>query len=171
MTDLATADLYTAIVQSAPPAGLLGAISARVRRYCGWHIIPELDETLVLDGSGGQCLLLPSAHVVDVTTISNDGTDIDPLDAQWTQAGIVRINGRWTDKLRGVTIGITHGWAPDAVPDVAVQVVLIAARVAASPRGESITAIGGVSVQLASTGLGLTPAEELSLAPYCIAGR
>lgn len=171
MTDLATADLYTAIVQSPPPTGLLSAISAAVRRYCGWHITPEQDDTFVLDGTGGHFLLLPSAHVVDVTAITNDGTVIDPLDAQWSDAGIVKINGRWTDKLRGVTIDVTHGWADGAVPDIAMQVVLIAARVAASPRGETITAIGGVSVQLAATGLALTPAEQLALAPYCVAGR
>lgn len=171
MTALATSEQYVALVQQDPPAGLLDAASALVRKYCGWHLTPERVETFTLDGTGGHYLLLPSAHVVDVLSISNDGTTIDPLDAQWSTAGVVKLAGRWTEKMRGIRITVQHGWAVDEITDIALQTVLIAARVASAPRGEINSAIGGVSVQLGAVGLSLTAGEQAALGPYCIAGR
>lgn len=168
---LATDDLYRSIVHDDPPDGLLAAVSQLVRRFCGWHIAPVRVETFVLDGTGGEYLLLPTAHLVNVGAISNDGVSIDPLDAQWTQAGVVKTTGRWTTKMRGIVITVTHGFTADEVLDIAVQTVLIAARVASSPRGEINAAVGGISMQLAPGGLSLTPSEQATLLPYCVAGR
>lgn len=171
MMPLATDEEYRAIIGTDPPAGLLDAVSAQIRKYCGWHIAPARVDTLTVDGSGGHYLLLPTAHLVDVVAISNGGAALDPLDVEWSEAGLVRRACRWTDKLRGIVITIQHGWDPADITDIAMQAVLIAARVATVPRGETLTTLGAVSAQYGATGIALTPTEQFTLGAYCVAGR
>jgi hypothetical protein len=169
MTALASNDLFRSIAKIDAPVGLLDGVSAAIRKYVGWHVSPERVDTFTLDGTGGHYLLLPSAHVVDVLAVTNAGDVIDPLDLEWSSAGLVKLPGRWTDKMRGITITVQHGW--NDVPDLAVQAVLIAARVTAAPHGESLAQVGGVSFQMGASGMALTPGEEALLTPYCVAGR
>jgi hypothetical protein len=65
------------------PAGVdedaWAATVAEVRAFCGWHIAPEVTETLTLDGPGGYVLVLPTLHLVDLVSVTNDGTAVtDP---------------------------------------------------------------------------------------------
>src|SRR5699024_12271535 len=48
-------------------ADLVAAATQAIRDYCGWHVAPVEEETLALDGTGTDTLLLPSRLVVDVT--------------------------------------------------------------------------------------------------------
>jgi hypothetical protein len=67
------------------PAGVdedaWAATVAEVRAFCGWHIAPEVTETLTLDGPGGYVLVLPTLHLVDLVSVTNDGTAI--TDPEW----------------------------------------------------------------------------------------
>lgn len=95
---------------------------ATVRAYCGWHIAPvRTDDVLVMDGSGATVQQLPSLRVTAVSEVTNDGTVLDVVnDLEWSADGYMRVPGRWTHKLRGVTAKITHGYAtmPDEVQAV-----------------------------------------------------
>jgi hypothetical protein len=99
------------------PAGVdedaWAATVAEVRAFCGWHIAPEVTETLTLDGPGGYVLVLPTLHLVDLVSVTNDGTAV--TDPEWSRSGMVRTYC-WTRKYRGVVAEITHGyeeWPPE----------------------------------------------------------
>src|SRR5512139_2364445 len=88
------------------PAGVddatWAATVAEVRAFCGWHIAPEVTETLTRDGSGGPVQVLPTLRLVDLISITNDGTAV--TDPEWSTSGMVYAGtwARWTPKFRGV---------------------------------------------------------------------
>ena len=79
---------------------------ASVREYCGWHIAPEVDEEVTVDGSGCAVQMLPTLRLVDLVSITNDGAAVS--NPEWSAAGFVR--GSWTCRLRGVTATMRHGY-------------------------------------------------------------
>ena len=121
--------------------GLLFEAEQQVRDYCGWHIAPSREEDLILDGPGGDTLLLPTMHLTDVTALTNGGDVIDVTNLQWSDAGIVRL-WYWTTELRGIAISIAHGY-PQVPPDLAGVVRNIALRAKES---------GGVGLKAKSSG-------------------
>jgi hypothetical protein len=130
---------------------LLKGASAAVRRYCGWHIAPVLQEELVLDGPGGPLVLLPTLHLVDVVSFADDTRDVQPADLEWSDRGMVRRRGsRWTSKFRGIRATVQHGF--DEAPDVAQIVQQVVANAIASPMGATREQAGQVSISWASTG-------------------
>ena len=48
-------------------AAAVRAAGAAVRGYCGWHVAPEVEQTITLDGTGGPTLVLPSLLVKAIT--------------------------------------------------------------------------------------------------------
>ncbi|WOH20131.1 hypothetical protein IRJ34_07345 [Paenarthrobacter sp. GOM3] len=151
------------------PQFWLDAATAEVRRFCGWHVLPEHTEELVLDGNGLTELLIPSGNILDVTACSNDGIDVlSSLD--WSAKGILALaGGRWTRKNRGVRITLRHGF--DEAPDVAGVVAGVAARAAAQvgpvvrqnagPMGVSYGTVNGAPISLP-----LLETEKETLLPY-----
>lgn len=104
---------------------------AVVRSYCGWHIAPVHTEDLELDGSGGAVMVLPTLRVVDVTDVRNNGTEVFP---DWSRAGVMKLRGgRWSDRYRGVTATLRHGY--DAAP---LEVVAVAKALATSGEFEGV---------------------------------
>lgn len=107
---------------AATPAGVdvdaWDAACRAVRDYCGWHVAPSVSHTLTLDGPGGTLLVLPSLRVTDVAEVTNDGTAL--TDPEWSEAGMVR-TGRWTQRFRGVTVTLTHGY--DKCPEDILEVL------------------------------------------------
>lgn len=103
------------------------AAVAAVRSYCGWHIAPEVTETVTIDGSGSSLQILPTMRLVDLVSITNDGTAVDS--PEWSHDGFVR-RSCWTRKLRGVVAEMTHGYEvwPDELESVTVELVAGAAR-------------------------------------------
>lgn len=87
----------------------LAAAISEVRGYCGWHIAPQRTETLTLDGSGLSVLLLPTMQVADVAEVVENGTTIDAV--EWSAKGMLRKRSGWTDRWRGITVTLTHGYA------------------------------------------------------------
>jgi len=134
--------------------GTLDAASAMIRRYCGWHIAPEITEDLVVDGSGGKVQTLPTLRLgkLDglIETRNSVMTIWDPDDIEWSRNGYLRRVGIWTDRLQGITASVTHGFSLDDVSDLTAMAVTMAARAEASPFGEKQTAVGAVSVTLSS---------------------
>lgn len=147
------------------PAGfdlgqLLASASDLIRTECGWHIAPVVDETFREDGPGGRDLMLPTLRLVDVTAIDNGGTTVDPLDAEWSRSGYVRLAGCWTTKLRGATVTASHGY--DATPAGLVALVCtVAARAAASPTGAVREQVGSASVTYSQVGFNIAGGTAL----------
>lgn len=79
----------------------------RIREHCGWHIAPEVTETVTIDGPGGSVVALPTLRLTDLVSITNDGATV--VEPEWSRSGVVRTY-RWTWKMRGVVAEMTHGF-------------------------------------------------------------
>lgn len=93
---------------------LLTAVIAAARKYCGWHVTGERTDTITVDGTGGQVLLLPTLQLVDVLAVTEDDEDVDLDTIHWSTRGALtkhRPHQGWTRRYRGVTATITHGFA------------------------------------------------------------
>jgi hypothetical protein len=91
------------------------------------------DDEVVVDGSGGDALLLPEMPVVDVSDVAI--RDVDSLEADdWeldTRKGaLVRVDtGTWPKARRNVTVTYSHGWADADIPrDIRMVALAVAAR-------------------------------------------
>ena len=109
------------------------AAQASIRRYCGWHVTPDIDETLKVDAYGGSILTLPSKHVNSITSILVDGRElVDQID--WSVAGTIQLRtGCWLDRPGSVTVTLNHGYSRDEVPEIAELLRTLAKRRAPSP--------------------------------------
>jgi hypothetical protein len=90
----------------------LDAALTAARRYCGWHVVPAREETILVDGPGGQTLTLPTLNVETVTEVIECGVTIDPTELTWSAKGMLvkRSGERWTHEFRGIEITFTHGF-------------------------------------------------------------
>lgn len=144
---------------------------ALVRLYCGWHVAPEQDDTLVMDGPGASTLILPSLHVVDLTAITEDGVLLDPTAYSWSSAGIVRrgdtswwmtspywrgCGPRWTANLRGLEVELTHGYT-DWPPEVMGVIERLTAR--ANADDTVLAQVGGVRYATDADGMPVSGAS------------
>lgn len=136
-----------------PP--LLNAATVAVRRYCGWHIAPVVEEEFVLDGTGADVAMLPTMRVVDVLAFTDDGRAVDVASLEWSQKGMVRRRGgRWTDKFRGVRASVQHGY--DDAPDVEQIIKQVVSAALSSPMGATREQAGALAVTWAATGVGVS---------------
>jgi hypothetical protein len=138
---------------------LLGA-SAGVRRWCGWHIAPVLEETLTGDGPAGRLLLLPTGRLLAVLEASDAGTVLDVSGVDFSRSGMVelpRTSGAWwSGRLGAVSVRVRHGYDLADVPDVAQIVKQLTANALASPMGATREQAGTVSVAWATTAPGVS---------------
>jgi hypothetical protein len=144
-----------------------------VTNYCGWHIGPSVNDTIILDGSGGRSLLLPSLRVTEVSAVSVDGTLLNADQYDWSASGIVELRcGVFTSRLRGVTVTLTHGY--DLMPDD-VQNVINGLIDRAGTSTPGVQQVGQVRYWIGSDGIGvglsLSAADRAVLAPYKLVGR
>src|SRR5690625_6732539 len=81
----------------------VAAATQMIRDYCGWHIAPVEEETLVLDGTGTNTLLLPSRRVVQVSQVLVRDEPLDSAGYEWSAIGALRrLGGVWPAGSRGV---------------------------------------------------------------------
>jgi hypothetical protein len=154
---------------------------AEVRAYCGWHIAPQREDTLTLDGPGGPLLVLPSLHVVSVTSVAENGVELDPEGYAWSAAGVVRRtssaatwNGScgWTSDYRAVVITMTHGYAEMPL-DVQAVIDRLTARSTDDP--SQYSQVGAVAYATGADGLpvsgSLTTLDRMVLDRYRLPPR
>lgn len=144
------------------------AAQAALRRFCGWHVAPSVEQTFILNGTAGRTILLPSQFVTEKISVLIDGRDVTDR-AVISSQGIVQLEGdRWPTGLASVKITVKHGFELEDVPDVQ-AVLLTAARRAASGADRRILsqAVGGASVSYRPQVTFLGP-EQADLAPYII---
>ncbi|HEY9310242.1 MAG TPA: hypothetical protein VIP82_20760 [Microbacterium sp.] len=153
------------------PAFWLAAAHGSVRRHCGWHVAPLIEETLTLDGSGGRDILLPSLRVVEVLSVTNDGVDVT-TQVDTSRAGMLRLpSGCWTDRFGRVTVQLRHGYDLDEVPEVAAIIAGVAKRGPNAGRVDASEAVngssrGGALDRGAPIAIPLLQPEKDALEPY-----
>lgn len=149
------------------------AAEALVTAYCGWHIAPSINAVLTLDGPDGHALLLPSLHVTEITSVTNDGTVLDADAYDWSEAGIVEMRcGRFSRRRRGVVVTLTHGY-DDMPAEVEAVIDRIASRSAAD--AGVVAQVGQVRYATTASGVGvggsLTDFDRAVLARYKLPPR
>lgn len=161
--------LLTELPPPGDPQFYLDAATASVRSFCGWHVTPEITSALVLDGSGGNVLQLPSKRVVSIESVEIDG---EPVEFDWSADGLLRRKDgrRWPASYGSVTVSLTHGFTDAA--DIAGIIVGIASRAGINPSGNVVNQRAGTqSFTLATSGgasasIPLLATEKELLEPY-----
>lgn len=149
----------------------LAAASQAIRNECGWHISPSVSCTAYPEG-GGAVMRLPAGHVSSVTSITENGKQLDPAAYEWRRDGLVRrvFPDKWTDKWSGLTVVYTAGYAASAAPDLMEAVRSITEGVLAVSAGVTSESADGVtisySINASSIAAGLTASQKANLAPY-----
>lgn len=119
--ELTTADVaqYT---QGRLPAGdpdpdpettrLLNSALVTARRYCGWRVTPVGVDNLWFDGPGGRLLSLPTLHLVELQSITEDDVELDVADLHVSPLGLVRKkSGRcWSHHFGAMRVTMNHGY-------------------------------------------------------------
>lgn len=143
---------------------LIAGATDGIRLTCGWHITPIVEETLILDGTGGAVMQIPSGKVHDVLSVKALG---EPVEVDWSAAGMIEARtGCFPAKFRSVEVTLRHGHpAAPAVAAVIIQAVLGAS---ASPMGATREQAGQVAVSWARTGLALNVDDTALVRPYMI---
>lgn len=95
-------------------ARLLAAALSAARRYCGWHVTPvRSSDEVTLDGPCSPLLVLPTLRLIELTGLSENGTDLD-LDTaiSVSRRGLVRKRGGcwWSGQYGAITVSMTHGF-------------------------------------------------------------
>lgn len=149
-------------------ADRLEAAESLVRGYCGWHIAPSYaDQEVTLWPSGTSLLLLPSLHVTDVASVTEDGTELD--DYQWTEAGVLT-RGCWRWVTSPVVVTFTHGY--DTVPpEVTAVVQAVAQRALDNPGSRPRAQDGPFADSYSQVGFNQAPALALLDAEKAILDR
>jgi hypothetical protein len=134
---------------------LIDGATRGIRRYCGWHIAPKIEEKFRLDGPGGRLLPLKTMRLANVTSVTERGQALaDDVDFEWSENGeLRRLRGCWTDRYRAIVVEAEHGF--DDAPDVAQIIQQVVANAIASPLGATREQAGAISVQWATTAPGV----------------
>lgn len=153
------------------PQFWLNAANQSVRRFCGWHVAPVITETLVLDGSGGRTLLLPSQRVRSLTSVHCDGVDVTNMVQYSTTSGMLEIDGTWSHRLGGIKVKLEHGYSTEELPDVAALILNIAKRAGSGQSLIASQSVNGSSVSYLTAGgaplsVPLLQIEKDMLEPY-----
>ena len=153
------------------PAFFLNAANRAIRAYCGWHVAPVISETLTLDGSGGDTLLLPSLRVRELERVTSDGVDVTELVRASARAGMLEIDGSWSRKLSGIEVTLQHGFDADEVPDIATLILNVAKRAGSGQSLIASQSVNGASVSYLTAGgaplsVPLLQIEKDALDPY-----
>jgi hypothetical protein len=86
---------------------VLANASAIVRDHCGWHIAPVIEATLLVDGTGGTVLTLPTLRLVEVSAVRIDGNAVGNFVA-FPRGQLYRC-GTWPARPGAVEVDCRHG--------------------------------------------------------------
>jgi len=150
----------------------VAAATQMIRDYCGWHIAPVEEETLVLDGTGTNTLLLPSRRVVQVSQVLVRDEPLDSAGYEWSAIGALRrLGGVWPEAYRSIEVTLEHGFndmfvLADIVDSVAARIRLDpSGMIARQGAGTQSVSFGGRTAQ-GGGGHGLLGTEKDMLEPY-----
>lgn len=153
--------------QSGDPEYYLDAAVSTIRKYCGWHVSPNIREDIVLDGIGGTGIELPTLRLTNVLSIENDGKVIDLESVDISRDGVIELqHGSWSRRLGGIKLSIEHGF--DEVHELTALANTIAARAAASPNGVIQEGSDGVLIRFSTFGGSTSGGVALMAHEYAI---
>lgn len=99
---------------------LLNAALAAARRYVGWHVSPVIEETVVVDGPGGDVLSLPTRNLIEVSSVVENGVtlNVSRLDVSRRKGTVKKYPyGWWTSRDGGITVTMSHGYTEAEASD------------------------------------------------------
>lgn len=100
---------------------MLDAALVTARQYCGWAVTPVItDDAVTLDGPGSRILTLPTRKLVELISISENGTPLS-LDSVSVAPGgppgrsrpvVVRKESGdwWGSRYQSIDVVMTHGY-------------------------------------------------------------
>lgn len=133
-----------------------------VRKFCGWHVAPVYTETLIVDGSGGHTLLLPTMHLTELVSVIVDGEDItEHMKMNVSRDGMLEFPQRLPTRLGSVQVTMTHGYSVEEAPEVVALIHTIAERVKTSSSNVISQSAGGMSVKYGTNDTGNLPGADL----------
>ncbi|SIM96821.1 hypothetical protein [Mycobacteroides abscessus] len=148
------------LVADDPETGrLLRAALAAARAYCGWHVTPvKTDDTVELDGPGGNTLMLPTLKLISLSEVrervgayggATDETVYSPAQLETSRHGMVRKRPGltphgpwWTNELGAITVKMTHGYAEDEAANWQDAILSMVDRVSTMIGGGPFIGIG-----------------------------
>lgn len=161
---------FNASISQADAQLAVKGISRAIRNYCGWHVWPNVEQTVTISAAGSD-LFLPSKHVTAIDSIAEAAGTVDADTYRWFTDGIViRDDYRWDRIYGGVTVVMTHGY-PD-VDDIKLLALQMASRALSSKSGATREQTLASSVTWALTapgvsgGIAMLPHEQSILEYY-----
>ncbi|QSN50317.1 head-to-tail adaptor [Mycobacterium phage prophiGD05-2] len=148
------------LVADDPETGrLLRAALAAARAYCGWHVTPvKTDDTVELDGPGGNTLMLPTLKLISLSEVRERvgayGGSVNevvyaPAQLETSRHGMVRKRPGltphgpwWTHELGAITVKMTHGYAEDEAANWQDAILSMVDRVSTMIGGGPFIGIG-----------------------------
>lgn len=147
------------------------AAEQAVRRYCGWHVAPTVEETFRLDGHGSSVVKLPTLALDEVLDVQVAGRPVALDRVQWSTNGLLRLPAPAPREFGAVVVTVRHGF--EDATDIGALVAGIRDRSTNMPAGVTRKQIGDVSVSyggLDERGVRLFASEREALAPYRLEG-
>lgn len=165
MPDLATPEDLADFSGAPFSETLVRSAGASLRNECGWHIAPEVTETVVVDSDGGTVLPLPSLRVVEVTSVRDVTGEAPRILTGWrlSPAGLLYLGGGWPRGYSAVEVTLTHGY--DTCPPELLGLIAERSQRRGNPLVSS-ESIGGRSVTLRDPMASVSPV----LARYRLTG-
>src|SRR5580704_4388326 len=161
-------------------AQALAGASGAVRAFCGWQISQVLDDQIVVDGTGTQSFLLPTAHVTQVywvqldymmlSPVVWDGTQNAQYGFEWTSSGIITRAPMWCwpRGARRITVTLDHGYP--VIPDeITACTCAVAARAMDNPESVRMRRVGETAETYdgaALTAYGLSPNDQQTVGRF-----
>lgn len=151
----------------------LKSAESLVRRFCGWHIAPNLEQTIIPRPAEGGVLYLPTMAMTELVGITVDGHPLgaDELaDVWWDSSGMLERPGGWPRRPRAVVVTIRHGFDMDEVGDVAELIRNTSERNDVVKNGLQRVQVGNRASSFAHEAgrMHLTPSQKDLLAPYVL---
>lgn len=148
---------------------VLASVSGQVRDICGWHIAPEIKETVLVRSRGAEVLVLPSLKVAEVTRVE-DAVTGDEITGyfNWQDGTLELFTGRRFPPAVKVTM--THGY--EICPPALLRPIADEAMAEKSGGRVRSESLASRSVQLDSGGSSLAgPLAGPVLAKYTVRSR
>lgn len=145
----------------------LDVASDTIRSYCGHSISQILNDTVVLDGTGTNTLLLPAAPVNGIDSIEVNGEALESTDYKYSKKGWVRrVDGlKFPTTPGSIEVIYNHGYT--TIPKDIVGVVLsFASRALDGSANVKQETIGSYSVTYGDTASVLRADEKAVLDIY-----
>lgn len=112
MPDLFAPEDLTGLPGAPFDAEVVTQAGEAIRNACGWHIAPELTETLTVDSAGGTRLYLKTKLLTNVTAVRDVTNGGSTILTGWTFNRLGRLTRRsgWPCDGHTLEVDVVHGY-------------------------------------------------------------